>query len=81
MDYKHKNRSTRSKIEHLKHEKQDYILLFERISEVAQNLLVTYSKTKKDGEMLKKEGWKPGIELGNEIKRLRYLEIDKVSKN
>ena len=51
MDYKHKNRSTRSKIEHLKHEKQDYILLFERISEVAQNLLVTYSKTKKDGEM------------------------------
>ncbi len=40
-----------------------------------------FIKSKKDGEMLKKEGWKPGIELGNEIKRLRYLEIDKVSKN
>ncbi len=38
-------------------------------------------KSKKDGETLKKEGWEPGKEMGKEIKRLRYLEIDKLSKN
>ena len=36
-----------------------------------------FIKSKKNGELLKKEGWKPGKEMGNEIKRLRYLEIDK----
>ena len=36
-----------------------------------------FIKSKKDGETLKKEGWKPGKEMGEEIKRLRYLEIDK----
>ncbi len=39
-----------------------------------------YVKSSKDGETLKKEGWKPGKEMGKEIKRLRYLEIDKVKK-
>ena len=38
-------------------------------------------KSKKDGETLKKEGWKPGKEMGKEIKRLRYLEIDKLNRN
>ena len=40
-----------------------------------------FIKSSKDGMTLKKEGWKPGKEMGKEIKRLRYLEIDKVSKN
>ena len=40
-----------------------------------------FVKSKKDGELLKKEGWKSGEEMGNEIKRLRYLEIDKLTKN
>ena len=39
-----------------------------------------FIKSNKDGELLKKEGWKPGKEMGCEIKRLRYLEIDKISK-
>ena len=40
-----------------------------------------FIKSKKDGETLKKEGWKPGKEMGKEIKRLRYLEIDKLYRN
>ena len=40
-----------------------------------------FIKSKKDGDLLKKEGWSSGIEMGKEIKRLRYLEIDKTSKN
>ena len=40
-----------------------------------------FIKAKKDGQLLKKEGWNPGKEMGNEIKRLRYLEIDKIRKN
>ena len=45
--------------------------------------LYTYRfiKSKKNGDLLKKEGWKPGSELGKELKRLRYLEIDKLRKN
>ena len=43
--------------------------------------LYKYVKSKKDGETLKKEGWEPGKEMGKEIKRLRYLEIDKLNKN
>jgi len=39
-----------------------------------------FIKSKKDGELLKKEGWKPGKEMGKEIKRLRYFEIDKISR-
>ena len=38
-------------------------------------------KSKKDGETLKKEVWDPGKEMGKEIKRLRYLEIDKLNRN
>ena len=38
-------------------------------------------KSKKDGETLKKEGWEPGKIMGEEIKRLRYLEIDKLNRN
>ena len=38
-----------------------------------------YIKSKKDGETLKKEGWDPGKEMGKEIKRLRYFEIDKLN--
>ena len=40
-----------------------------------------FIKSQKDGETLKKEGWEPGKEIGKEIKRLRYLEIDKLHKN
>jgi len=40
-----------------------------------------YIKSKKDGEILKKEGWEPGKAMGNEIKRLRFMEIDKLNKN
>ena len=40
-----------------------------------------YIKSKKDGETLKKEGWEPGKEMGQEIKRLRYLEIDNLNRN
>ncbi len=39
-----------------------------------------FIKSKKDGELLKKEGWEPGQEMGKEIKRLRHLEIDKLRK-
>ena len=40
-----------------------------------------YIKSKKDGETLKKEGWEAGKEMGKEIKRLRYLEIDNFNRN
>ncbi|WP_033829911.1 CCA tRNA nucleotidyltransferase [Prochlorococcus marinus] len=40
-----------------------------------------FIKSKKDGETLKKEGWDPGKKMGKEIKRLRYLEIDKLNRN
>ncbi len=40
-----------------------------------------YIKPEKNGEILKKEGWEPGKEMGKEIKRLRYLEIDKLNRN
>ena len=38
-------------------------------------------KSNKDVETLKKEGWDSGKEMGKEIKRLRYLEIDKLNRN
>ncbi len=40
-----------------------------------------FIKSNKDGEILKKQGWEPGKEMGKEIERLRYLEIDKSRKN
>ena len=39
-----------------------------------------FIKPNKSGELLKREGWKPGKEMGDEIKRLRYIEIDKIKK-
>ena len=39
-----------------------------------------FIKSKKSGEFLKSEGWQPGKEMGDEIKRLRYIEIDKTKK-
>jgi len=38
-------------------------------------------KIKKRWRNIKKEGWEPGKEMGKEIKRLRYLEIDKLNRN
>ncbi|WP_288250009.1 CCA tRNA nucleotidyltransferase [uncultured Prochlorococcus sp.] len=40
-----------------------------------------FIKSKKDGKTLKQEGWYPGKGMGKEIKRLRYLEIDKLNRN
>ena len=40
-----------------------------------------FIKSKKSGELLMNEGWRPGKAMGDEIKRLRYKEIDKVKKN
>ena len=37
-----------------------------------------FIKSTKSGELLKSEGWLPGKEMGDEIKRLRYKEIDKI---
>ena len=36
-----------------------------------------FIKSIKNGEQLKEEGWIQGEAMGNEIKRLRYMEIDK----
>ncbi len=45
--------------------------------------LITYRhiKSDKDGKVLKKEGWKPGKEMGDEIKRLRFIQIDNLKKH
>ena len=43
-------------------------------------LFINLSSQKKSGEFLKSEGWQPGKEMGDEIKRLRYIEIDKTKK-
>ena len=39
MDYKHKNRSTKAKIDNLRSEKTSYIKLFERVSTLVSTLL------------------------------------------
>ena len=39
--------------------------------------LYRFIKSNKNGEQLKNEGWIQGEEIGTEIKRLRYIEIDK----
>ena len=39
-----------------------------------------FIKSSKSGELLKSEGWQTGKEMGQEIKRLRYIEIDKIQK-
>ena len=45
--------------------------------------LITYRniKSDKNGKLLKEEGWKPGKEMGDELKRLRYIEIDNLRKH
>jgi len=40
-----------------------------------------FIKSKKSGELLKREGWQSGKEMGKEIKRLRYIEIDQYRNN
>ena len=39
-----------------------------------------YIKSDKNGKILKEEGWKPGKEMGDELKRLRLIQIDKLRK-
>ena len=43
-------------------------------------IVYKFIKSKKSGEFLKSEGWQPGKGMGDEIKRLRYIEIDKTKK-
>ena len=43
-------------------------------------IIYRHIKSKKNGEVLKKEGWKTGIQIGLELKRLRYIEIDNYKK-
>ena len=40
-----------------------------------------FVNSKKSGDLLKSEGWKQGKEIGDELKRLRYLEIDKLKSH
>ena len=39
-----------------------------------------FVKSMKSGELLKSEGWQPGEKMGDEIKRLRYIEIDNIKR-
>ena len=39
-----------------------------------------FIKSSKNGQTLKEEGWKEGKNIGDEIKRLRYINIDNYSK-
>ena len=45
--------------------------------------LITYRyiKSDKNGKILKEEGWKPGKEMGDELKRLRFIQIDNLRKH
>ena len=40
-----------------------------------------FIKSSKNGKALKAEGWKEGKVIGDEIKRLRYINIDNYSKH
>ena len=40
-----------------------------------------YIKSDKNGKILKEEGWKPGKEMGDELKRLRFIQIDNLRKH
>ena len=40
-----------------------------------------FIKSNKNGKTLKEEGWEEGKNLGDEIKRLRYINIDKYKKH
>ena len=48
MDYKHKNRSTKAKIDNLRSEKTSYIKLFERVSTLVSTLLNKHNKVGTD---------------------------------
>ena len=48
MDYKHKNRSTKAKIESLRSEKMSYMKLFERASSLVSTLLSMHGKAGTD---------------------------------
>tara|TARA_B100000963_G_scaffold100496_1_gene86895 strand:+ start:1339 stop:2586 length:1248 start_codon:yes stop_codon:yes gene_type:complete len=43
-------------------------------------IIYRYIKSKKNGKILKEEGWNPGKKMGEELKRLRYIEIDNHKK-
>jgi len=40
-----------------------------------------FIKSNKNGKTLKEEGWEEGKNIGDEIKRLRYINIDNYSRN
>ncbi len=44
-------------------------------------IIYRYIKSNKNGNTLKEEGWEEGKDIGEEIKRLRYLNIDNYSNN
>ena len=44
-------------------------------------LIYRFIKSNKNGKTLKEEGWEEGRKIGEEIKRLRYINIDNYSKN
>ena len=43
-------------------------------------IIYRFIKSSKNGKKLKEEGWEEGKNIGDEIKRLRYLNIDNYSK-
>jgi len=44
-------------------------------------LFYRFIKSSKNGKILKEEGWEEGKNIGDEIKRLRYINIDNYSKH
>ncbi len=40
-----------------------------------------YIKSDKNGKILKEEGWKPGKGMGDELKRLRFIQIDNLREH
>ena len=44
-------------------------------------IIYRFIKSTKNGKTLKEEGWEEGKKIGDEIKRLRYINIDNYSKN
>jgi hypothetical protein len=48
MDYRHKNRSSQMKVQHLMDDKEGYVSLCERMNKLIQHLLVTHSATEVD---------------------------------
>ncbi len=39
-------------------------------------IIYRHIKSEKNGKVLEEEGWKPGKEMGDELKRLRFVRID-----